>query len=198
MMITMVRDPGAGRAGAVETREKNEDLFNYGIELNSAMSQCAVIPDSCPESAKAGHRERDPNYPPARKWIQDQSRNSQNVKGDDINKYPDILAFSFPPRQSPRMFFGKCRSAHLSKILLKTVFSRLLEYRVLFVSVIDLKSRSESREMRLRRIYSELSSTHYKEVDTSMEPACVAEKTLSQGRHFCGFIALCKSTRESA
>jgi hypothetical protein len=53
--------------------------------------------------------------------------------------------------------------------------------------------------MRFRGIYSELSSTHItKDPDTSMEPAVAAEKTLSPTRHFCGFIAVCRSTPGSA
>jgi hypothetical protein len=52
VVIAMIRDPCARGAGAIETREKDEDLLDYGIELNGAMSEGAVISNRRSEAAE--------------------------------------------------------------------------------------------------------------------------------------------------
>ena len=52
VVIAMIRNPCAGCAGAVETGEENQNLFDYRIELNRAVSQSAMIANGCSESAQ--------------------------------------------------------------------------------------------------------------------------------------------------
>jgi hypothetical protein len=50
VVIAMVRNPGTWGAGPVKTSEKNEDLFDDGIQFDGAMRQSAMVSDRCAQS----------------------------------------------------------------------------------------------------------------------------------------------------
>src|SRR5206468_8192668 len=67
VMVTMVRDPGAGRAGSVKDREQNENLLDYRIQADGSVSQCAVVTDRGSEASAGGDRESGQEHFPSRR-----------------------------------------------------------------------------------------------------------------------------------
>src|SRR5262245_42811997 len=58
MMIAMIRNPRARRAGSIETREKDQQLLHGGMELDRAMSESAMISDRRTQTAGAREQQR--------------------------------------------------------------------------------------------------------------------------------------------
>src|SRR5438552_2890403 len=56
VMVSVVRDPRAGRSRAIEDCEENQNLFNNRMEFDGAMRKRAVIADRRAGPAGASHR----------------------------------------------------------------------------------------------------------------------------------------------
>jgi hypothetical protein len=81
VMISMVRDPSARRAGAIKDGKENEELLHDGIQADGPVSQRAMIANSGADSSARRQEDRCEQDLPRR-----QRKQEYSYRAEDMNR----------------------------------------------------------------------------------------------------------------